>query len=204
MRTRHSILGLLAFALIVAVAGAAYAASCSGSNRVFHSNAECLHGWWDNNEWPKDSTFGVQGSCSDWGTVVAKIELVGAMDRTWHLNNDNKRRGSSSSRVNGIHCCKDVGDLCNHDDMMTPDNCKSQFEDSPAANTCYLSGGQYYGSDGLSPVSVFGEDCHFWAKCEYYDENWLKQENETSIEGVWYPDADTLRNCDGELKIGRC
>ncbi len=98
MKTRHSIIGLLAFAFIAAVAGEAWAA-CTGSNRIDHSDAECLHGWWDNNSWPRESTFGAQNLCPDWGTVVAKVDIAGTSDRTWHLANGDKRRGRTSFTV---------------------------------------------------------------------------------------------------------
>ena len=143
MKMIQSILGLLAFAASMVVAGAANA-DCWGDNRVTFHHSICLHGWWDNNPWPKKSTFGaqVQNDCPLWGTVVAKVDQASCSDKTWHLNNTNKRRGSEASQVNGIHCCKDVGDLCNKTDLVTVDGCTGQFDDSPASDSCYLSGGE--------------------------------------------------------------
>ena len=66
MKTRQSILGLLAFAAIMVVAGAAYAA-CKGSNRVIFNNAECLHGWWDNNDWPQKKHIRSSGFLQELG-----------------------------------------------------------------------------------------------------------------------------------------
>ena len=59
------------------VAGAAYA-SCGISDRVTFHHSECVHGWWDNNDWPRKSTFGaqVQNDCHLWGTVVVKVDLA--------------------------------------------------------------------------------------------------------------------------------
>ena len=201
MKARHPILGLLAFAAIMVVAGAAYA-SCTGSNRVTFHNSECLHGWWDNNPWPRKSTFGVQGFCKDWGTVVAKIELAGCIDKTWHLDHNNKRRGSELCQVRGIHCCKDVGDLCNPGDVVTIAGCTSQWDESPASDTCYLSGGVTYNASGLASVTWSGDNCNFWAKCDYTADDGTTQEKQTSISNVYWPDADEVQNCDGELKKG--
>ena len=209
MKTRQSLLGLLAFAAIVIVAGAAYA-SCTGSDRVTFHHVECLHGWWDNNPWPKKSTFGarVQNNCHLWGTVVAKVDLASCSDKTWHLNNTNKRRGSEACRVNGIYCCKDVGDLCDKKDLMSIESCTNQFDDSPASNTCYLSGGETYTSGSTSPTPVtHSKDnytCSFWAKCDYTADDGSTKERQTSIRDVHWLDSDDLVNCDGELKEDSC
>ena len=212
MKTRRSILGLLAFAAIMVVAGAAHA-DCWGDNRVTFHHSECLHGWWDNNDWPKKSTFGaqVQNDCHLWGTVVAKVDLASCSDKTWHLNNTSKRRGSEACRVNGIHCCKDVGDLCNKSDLVTIDGCTSQWNSSPASDTCYLSGGEttVFGTimgTGVQSVTASSANytCSFWAKCQQIGPDWTQQENATSIKDVHWLDADDVVNCNGVLKEDSC
>ena len=205
MKTRQSILGLLAFAAIIIVAGAAYA-SCTGSNRVSHANAHCLNAWWDNNPWPKKSTFGVQvmDDCHLWGKVVAKIDLAACIDKTWHLTNANKRTGSEACRVSDIHCCKDVGDLCRKRDLVTLEGCRGQFNDSPASDSCYLSGGTTYTAGSTSPSPVVTDPdrykCSFWAKCQYVKPDWTLGEKQASINDVHWLDADDLYNCNGVLK----
>ena len=213
MKTRQSILGLLAFAAIMVVAGAAHA-DCWGDNRVTFHHSECLHGWWDNNPWPRKSTFGaqVQNNCHDWGTVVAKVDLASCSDKTWHLNNTNKRRGSEACRVNGIYCCKDVGDLCDKTDLITVAGCTDQFDDSPASDTCYLSGGETYHIQvaimdrPAQSVTHSTSDytCSFWAKCDYTADDGSTQEKQTSIKDVHWLDSDDLVNCSGELKEDSC
>ena len=212
MKTRQSILGLLAFAASMVVADVAHA-DCWGDNRVTFHHSECLHGWWDNNSWPKKSTFGaqVQNDCHLWGTVVAKVDLASCSDKTWHLNNTSRRRGSEACRVNGIHCCKDVGDLCNKKDLITVDGCTGQFDNSPASDTCYLSGGEITTFNtimGLPAQSVTYSTsnltCNFWAKCEYTADDASTQEKATSIQDVHWLDADGLVNCNGELKEDSC
>ena len=98
---------------------------------------------------------------------------------------------------------------------MTRENCTRQFNNSPASDTCYLSGGQYYTTNpdgGGDPanylVSVaFSRDnytCSFWAKCWYMKDTWIEEEKETSIEHVHFLESDDLVNCDGELKKNSC
>lgn len=210
MKVRQSILGLLAFAAIMIVAGAAYASCGINDRKTFH-HSECLHGWWDNNPWPKKSTFGaqVQNDCHLWGTVVVKVDLASCSDKTWHLNNTNKRRGSEACRVNGIYCCTDIGDLCDKTDLITVDGCTGQFDESPASDSCYLSGGETTTTDiilGLPAQSVTYSTsnltCNFWAKCEYITSEWTIEEKQTSIKDVHWLDADDVYNCNGVLKEG--
>ena len=144
--------------------------------------------------------------CHLWGTVVAKVDLHNCSDKTWHLNNADRRRGSEPCRVDGIYCCKDVGDLCEKSDLVTIDGCRSQFNDSPASDTCYLSGGETYtvGSTSPTPVTWSDENCSFWAKCDYTADDGTTQEKQTSISDVHWLDSDDLVNCDGTLKEDSC
>ena len=197
----------MAFAAIMVVAGAA-SASCGISDRVGFVGASCLHAWWDNNNWPKKSTFGaqVQNDCHEWDKVVAKVDLKDCSDKTWHLTNTNKRRGSEACRVNGIYCCKDMG-ICNKFDYTTKEGCTSQWNKSPASETCTLSGGNpimFYDMQVAGPQSVTstGDDCNFWAKCQYITSEWTIEEKQASIEDVHWPDADEVYNCNGVLKEG--
>ena len=197
MKIRRSFPGLLAFAAVIVVTSAAYA-SCTGSNRVTHQDAECLHGWWDNNPWPAKSTFGVRvkNDCHLWGTVVAKIDLASCTDKTWHLNNTDRRRGKEACRVNGIYCCKDVGDLCNRSDLVTIEECTNQWDNSYASDTCNLS------DDSASSVTANTSNltCSFWANCQYTAGDGTTKQKATSLEGVDWLGVDKLVNCSGNLK----
>ena len=184
MKTRHRILSLLAFVLIVAVAGEAKA-SCTGSDRVSRDNAECLSGWWDNNTWPKNSTFGAQNLCSDWGKVVAKVDISGASDRTWHLADGGKRRGSTSNSVRNIYCCQDLGDkMCNKADRVSVASCKTQFEARPADDDCELNG----------DPTVDVTHCTLNLTCTYTDTNGVEHER-TSTYGVPWNRTDDVEFC---------
>lgn len=187
MKARHPILGLLAFALIVAVAGDAYA-SCTGSNRVDRDNAECLNGWWDNNSWPKKSTFGAQNQCPDWGKVVAKVDIKNAGDKTWHLGDGNSRTGSTSSTVRDIYCCKDLGDkMCNKGDRVSVASCKTQFEASKADDDCYYNGDPTIEGSGNT-------HCKFNLTCIYRVSDSEKYEHTATYTVPWNR-ADEIEFC---------
>ena len=184
MKLRQSIPGLLAFVLIVAFAGTADA-SCTGSNRISHGSAECLHGWWDNNSWPNDSKFGAQNLCPDWGKVVAKVDIEAASDRTWHLDDGDKRRGSTSNRVRGVYCCKDLGDeMCDKEDVVTAASCKTQFEASDANDDCTMD----------SDPTTDSTHCVFDLTCTYTDPNGVKYEHD-GAPGVPWNRVDELEFC---------
>ena len=91
---------------------------------------------------------------------------------------------------------------------MSIEGCTSQWNKSPASDTCYLAGGTTYTSGGtthaenVTHVTWSDENCNFWAKCDYTADDGTTQENQTSISGVFWPDADEVQNCDGELKEG--
>ena len=205
---RNAIFGFLAFAMSMLLADTVRA-DCWGDNRVTFHHTECLHGWWDNNSWPKKSTFGaqVQNDCHLWGTVVAKVDLASCSDKTWHLNNTNKRRGKEACQVRGIYCCKDIGDLCARDDMVTRENCEGEFNKSPASDTCRPSGGTTYTSGSTSPVnitsSVDNSSCTVHAKCEYTADDGSTQEKQSSLE-LFYLSVKDMVNCDGVLKHQSC
>ena len=185
MKMRQSILGLLAFALIVAFASAAYA-SCTGSNRITRANAECLHGWWDNNTWPSKSTFGAQNLCPDWGKVVAKVDIEAASDRTWHLANGDKRRGSTSNSVRNIYCCKDLGDeMCNKEDRVSVASCKTQFEASDADDDCDLN----------ADPTTDSTHCTFNLTCTYTDTDNVDYTHTSNQLGVPWNRVDELEFC---------
>lgn len=122
MRTRRIpwTAGALALFGSLAIAGAGHA-SCTGDDRLSLSEADCLNGGHTNSCSSKlfghcisrNSYFWAQSTCSAQGTVVAKIDITGGTDKTWHLNDDVKRSGSHTDKhTGGVYCCNDLG-LCN-------------------------------------------------------------------------------------------
>ena len=120
--------GALALLGSLAIAAASHA-SCTGSDRLTIAESNCLDGDHTNTCTLRafgkcighSSTYWVQSSCWWSGTVVAKIDIAGAADKTWHIENAARRSGSSSSnKTRGVYCCNDLG-LCNRPGSATED-----------------------------------------------------------------------------------
>ncbi len=123
MRTRKTkwTMGAGVFCWLLAVSGASHA-SCTGDNRVGLDGTGCLTATYTNT-----CTFKLFGTCMEWQSnfsvwvnvgrcrfpgekVVAKIDLAGMADKTWHFNeNDTSRDGRAGGKVRGIYCCEDLG-----------------------------------------------------------------------------------------------
>ena len=132
-------IGLMALAVLAATAlapGSAYAA-CGSSNRIASSSANCLSAGWDNGThlWTH-SYVEARNDCSDLGTVVAKVDIRDGRDFTWHLTNGNIRYGQSDHNFRGVYCCSDLSDLCSKSDVVNNTGCTTQFDSSPASDTC--------------------------------------------------------------------
>ena len=125
---------LAAAALLLAVPNIAHAA-WEWSDRTNMEDAECLAGTWSNQSWPKKDTAWVPNLCPSLGTVVAKIDRKDAADWTVWLRDDAQaQKSGTAGNVRGIHCCRDLSDLCNKSDVVNPEGCVEQFEASPASD----------------------------------------------------------------------
>ena len=154
---------LLAGALLLLPADAEAGRQCSRSERVDHRNAECLYAWWKNRGVLRKSPYHVSNQCSQYGKVVAKVDLVSASDRTLHLADALPRDGDTRHRIRGISCCSDMG-ICNRADAVTDAGCKAQFmRVSMASKQC----GAITAS---ATISGDNYSCTITAKCDttYY------------------------------------
>lgn len=181
MKMRRWMIGLLALAMSAGLAGNSYAA-CESSNRIDHGEAECLHAWWDNNDWPKKSTYAARNECPAWGKVVAKVDIRNASDKTWHLTNGNTRRGSTSHTVREISCCTDLSDLCDKEDMVSVESCKRQFEKSDANDDCVHD----------SDPTTDGSWCVFDLTCTYEASDGTEYEHNTTYGLSWIYSDDIV------------
>ena len=84
---------------------------------ISHSDASCLHGWWDNTPPASTgvaggSTWGLQSQCSDWGSVYGRVRIPN--DKYgYRLTSSSKKRGYALYRnVSSIKCCPTKGELC--------------------------------------------------------------------------------------------
>ena len=155
-------IALLAGALLLLPENAE-ASQCSRAERVNHRDAECLYAWWKNRGLFKKSPYHVSNQCSQYGKVVAKVDLVSASDRTLHLADALPRDGDTRHRIRGISCCSDMG-ICNRADAVTDAGCKAQFKRvSMASKQC----GAVTAS---ATISGDNYSCTITAKCDttYY------------------------------------
>ena len=155
-------IALLAGALLLLPENAE-ASQCSRGERVNHRDAECLYAWWKNRGLLKKSPYHVSNQCSEYGKVVAKVDLVSASDRTIHLIDDIPRDGDTRHRIRGISCCSDLG-ICNRSDAVTDEGCLAQFmRVSMASKQC----GAVTAS---ATISGDNYSCTITAKCDttYY------------------------------------
>ena len=158
-----------------------------------HRDSECLEASWDNNSWPDATSYQVRSVCSDYGKVVAKVDIKDGSDHTLHLNNSNWRRDSGWYRIRWIYCCTDIGDLCNRADMHTDASCREGFEDNDDLDDCTLDAGS-------TGAHANGNQCVFSASCLDDD----GQPNQTTGSTERY-NVKRLLNCDGVLtKANSC
>ena len=188
----HAISAVLAPALIAALAVQVHAGSCEGSNRIDHDAADCLDADWDNStNWLSHGKVWARSQCSDSGTVVAKVDIKNAKDKTWHLNDDSKRSsGTGIYNVRNVYCCADLSDLCNKSDIHTQ-ACVDEFEKSSAASTC---------RNTYAGVNSNNRQCDIHSECQLI--NGYDYTN-TSI-AAKFSETETLVNCKGYLKVGSC
>ena len=188
-------IALLAGALLLLPENAE-ASQCSRSERVDHRNSGCLYAWWKNRGLLKKSPFQVRNQCSEYGKVVAKVDLAWASDRTLHLNNDLPRDGDTRHRIRSISCCSDISDLCNRSDVVTEEGCLARFRQSPASKKCW---------NASASAAISGDDysCNVSADCEFFDWGMQRRQRHTNITVPWL-ELDDVNNCSGRLTRGMC
>ncbi len=172
-------------------------AACSKGNRVDHRDAECLSASWNNRGVFRKSPYHVRNMCPEYGSVVAKVDLKSAMDRTLHLDDGEERDGSTLHRIRGISCCSDSGELCNRSDVVTNNGCIARFRRaSPASATCWTI---------TVAASVSGDDfsCTVSAYCDVYNNPSMSLQAFTRIR-VPFLALDEVHNCRGRLTRGPC
>ena len=188
-------IALLAVALLLLPADAE-AGQCSRPERVNHRDAECLSASWKNRGLLKKSPYSVSNQCSEYGKVVAKVDLVSAGDRTLHLTDSHPRDGDTRHRIRGIYCCSDLSTLCNRSDVESDAGCLKLFErESTAAATCASATATYSSENGTCTIS---------AECRPRDAP--GQDMYASRTRVTVPatDVDEVHNCNGWLHSEAC
>ncbi len=102
--------------------------ACDNSLRISHSDSDCLHGWWDNTPPASTgvafgSTWGAQSSCSQYGQVIAHVDLISTIDMHFHLWTSDKERDKVSGHdVRDISCCMQKSALCLKNEVEADDD----------------------------------------------------------------------------------
>ena len=163
-------------------------AACEGSNRLYHGDSSCLSAGWDNGSWTSTNrTYWAKNNCSYAGKVVAKIDRKSASDKTWHLNDGNRRTGSGRAKIRNIYCCKDLSDFCYVSSTYNDAGCRTAFERSDAAaEGCNLTSVSYSRSGS-------NNQCTFTTTCPYY----ANASTRNSAGTVNIDLMDNFDNCDG-------
>ena len=186
---------LLAVALLFLPADAS-AGQCSRSERVDHRDAECLYAWWKNRGLFRNSPYHVSNQCSEYGKVVAKVDLAAASDRTLHLTDALPTDGDTRNLIRGIACCSDMG-ICNRSDVVTDEGCLARFRQaSPAARNCQ--------PDAATARASENYRCTITASCELWRPNEYTVMRKTTSITVPFVDLDDVQNCRGVLTRGMC
>ena len=96
--------------------------ACGHGHRISHGSADwdanCLSAGWDNTPpfssgVAGGSTHWVQSNCSQWGTVVANVDVANFSDLRWTLTNGNRESQKYASvNVRDITCCINKSDIC--------------------------------------------------------------------------------------------
>ena len=194
-RTRGTAIAVVAAALTLLVAADAGASQCRLEKRVDVSDAECLSASWKNPGPFKKSTYRVQNTCPLYGQVAAKVDLVGARDRTVHLNSGRARRGWAWRHIKSISCCSDTG-ICNRSDAVTNEGCLARFK---RVSTAPLSCRDISASANLSGGKL---SCNVSAFCLFSPRPSTRYQLSTIT--VPFIALGNVHNCRGTLSAGPC
>ena len=95
-----------------------YAACNSSQTKIENSLSDCISGWYKNySMWSGTKAQArVKAHCTQWGTVVAEVDISNQSDKTLTFTENNRVRVDSNGptyKIRGIYCCLDAGDnLC--------------------------------------------------------------------------------------------
>ena len=144
-----------------------FESGCSAEYRV-SGTPSCLSVWWDNKPPASTghafgSTYGAQSHCSDYGTVVAHIDMKGTADEHFVLDGSSKQRGDDNWHdVRSITCCANASEICH----------KSQVKKNAQGNNKVYSGtGTTYNLVSVSTHADRFNYCAANADSVYCEEN---------------------------------
>ena len=117
-------------------------AACKSSDRLHHPFSHCLEAkkWQTGNWFTRNTRFSAKNLCHDLGKMVVKFDISNGPDTTWTFpyGDTSTKAGAAGPGhdVRGIYCCTDVSDLCNTQDMITPQSCAARWAEGDADTHC--------------------------------------------------------------------
>ena len=183
----HALSAVFALALAALLAGQAHAA-CEDGQRISYQSAECLRA--KISTVASGQTVEIQNLCPDHGEVVAKIDKEILADTIVYLTTGNTAE-QSATQVNGVYCCKDLGDLCNEADVVDDDSCLEQFEGSSADDSC----------KDETATATSNDKCAIFATCRDINGSYGQYQSTATVSWL---DAARLHNCNKKLRVGGC
>ena len=183
----HALSAVFALALAALLAGQAHA-TCSGSQSISYQSAECLRA--KISTVASGQTVEIQNLCPDYGDVTAKIDKEILADVIVYLKSGTMVE-QSATQVNGVYCCKDLGDLCDKSDVIDDDSCFEQFEGSSADDSC----------KDETATATSNDKCAISATCKDINGSYGQYQSTATVS---WPDAARLHNCNKKLRVGGC
>ena len=105
--------------------------ACSQSNRLDHKDVDCLHGEWHQlARLLGGARWGLTSYCSEYGTVVASVDVKDHLDDKVYLGNTRTYKNELFFYdVRAISCCINESDLCYRKQARAEDGRIMVYED---------------------------------------------------------------------------
>lgn len=189
----------------VLVLGLAYmeamASSCTGSNAVVHSEADCLAGEFDNTAFNSNGTrYSIKKTCTYGGTVGVRVDMESGSDVFMSTNSSGwTTTATDGQQTSEIYCCLDrEGGFCDGlSDHLTDAYCNTEFSSSPAitslSSSCTVSS---------ATADLTDEECDLSASCSYTDTNNRTRSITSNLSISWTRVRADVYACNGTLQDG--
>ena len=88
--------------------------ACSHTHRISHNDTSCLSARWTNNwNWSEAGyVVYIKNECSEYGTIVANVDVKNFGDAKWTLNSGSEERWKEATKIRDAACCIDKSALC--------------------------------------------------------------------------------------------
>ena len=183
----RAVSAVFALAMAAMLAGQAHA-SCGKSQRINHTQVDCLEADWSNKNFPVKGKASARNLCSEHGKVVVKVDRQFGSDWIWHLTDGDKKKDNGGHKIREISCCSDLSDLCDTSEMHD-DSCLERFQASSADETCESASANFTSSS----------QCEITARCTT-----VYGHTQAASIAAKFREIKELHNCNGVLQVGEC